>query len=335
MPPLLVDARVDASQLAELERATGLRAALVPGEADTRRDWPEEMLRDVRAILCTFLPTNHALAQSLELVQIASAGFAQVANLGLSARGIKVCNASGVNDVPIAEWAVMMMVAMARDLPRLFVHQQQGIWDRDPRFQQEIRGRTLGIWGYGGIGRETARLAHAMGLRVRVLTRSGAIDRKPRFRIEGTGDDTGAVPERVFSAGEAEEFCESLDFLLLAMPETPENIGLVNRRIFEALPPHAYLLNPARGKLVVEADLLWALESGRIAGAALDTHFQYPLPADHPLWRMPNVMMTPHISGSSQSPRFHERLWQLFRENVRRWQAGEPLFNEIAAQQLG
>jgi phosphoglycerate dehydrogenase-like enzyme len=228
-----------------------------------------------------------------------------------------------------------MMVNLARDLPAMFRNQQQGIWDRGERFQKEIRGSTLGIWGYGGIGRQTARLAKALGLRVHVLTRSGNVGGGgPRYCVAGTGDDEGSQPDRVFSMKEVDAFCQSLDFLLLAIPQTPENVGIVNRRVFEALPNHAFLLNPARGPLVNEADLLDALRNGAIAGAALDTHFKYPMPPDHPLWRMPNVIMTPHISGSSKSPHFISRLWQLFGENVRRWQAGKPLLNELSVRQL-
>jgi phosphoglycerate dehydrogenase-like enzyme len=334
MPQILVDAQIEPAHIDELHRSTGLTVALAPGEHETRRPLPIEMIRDVRALLCTFLPDNHAEMKSLQFVQLCSAGFAQVENLGLRARGVRVCNASGVNDIPIAEWAITMMVALARDMPLLFHNQQQGIWDRDMRFQTEIRGRTLGIWGYGGIGRETARLARAMGLRVHVLTRTGRLDSRPRFRVEGTGDDTGAMPHRVFSMNEVDAFCESLDFLLLAMPQTPQNIGIVNRRIFDCLPKGAFLLNPARGPLVNEADLLEALRSGAIAGAALDTHFKYPLPSDHPLWRMPNVIMTPHISGSSKSPHFTARIWQLFGENLHRWKAGDALLNELSAAQL-
>src|SRR5687768_4930817 len=334
MPQLLVDATIDPKVVEALGKSSGLSVATVPGDHESKRELPESLIADAQGMLCTFLPTNHQVMRSLKLVQLCSAGFAQLENLGLSSRGVRVCNASGVNDIPIAEWAITMMVALARDLPLMFRNQQQGIWDRDARFQTEIRGRTLGIWGYGGIGRETARLASAMGLRVYVLTRSGKIADTPRFRIEGTGDDAGTIPQKVFALDQIDAFCHDLDFLLLAMPQTPDNVGIVNRRVFEMLPDRAFLLNPARGPLVLEDDLLWALRTNRIAGAALDTHFKYPMPPDHPLWRMRNVIMTPHISGSSKSPHFTSRLWQLFAENLKRWQAGQPLLNELTPSQL-
>ena len=334
MPQVLIDAAIDPAVLDELQQSTGLSVAMAPGDPETRRELPESLLCDTRVMLCTFLPLNHAAMESLELVQLGSAGFNQAVNLGLAQRGVRVCTGSGANDIPIAEWTVLMMLALARDLPQLFHNQQRGVWDRDARFQTEIRGRTLGIWGYGGIGRQSARLASALGLRVYALQPSGRLSRTPRFRVEGTGDDDGSIPDRFFSLAEVSTFCESLDFLLLAIPQTPQNVGIVNRRVFEALPDRACLLNPARGPLVVEEDLLWALRTGKIAGAALDTHFQYPLPPEHPLWQMPNVIITPHISGSSKSPHFGARLGQLLRENVRRWRSGEMLLNELSPKQL-
>jgi phosphoglycerate dehydrogenase-like enzyme len=335
MAEVVIDAMIEPRQVDELAHSAGLTVALAEPDHESCRALPSDLIKDARAMLCMFLPENHVEMRSLEFVQLCSAGFSQVERLGLTRRGVKVCTASGVNDIPIAEWSIAMMIAVVRDFQGLFDNQRHGKWNRDARFQSEIRGRTLGIWGYGGIGRETARLARALGLRVHVLTRNGQIDTStPRFRAEGTGDDTGVHPHRVFALSEVEDFCRSLDFLLLAIPQTPQNVGIVNREIFECLPKTAYLLNPARGPLVNEADLLHALRTGLIAGAALDTHFKYPMPPDHPLWRMPNVIMTPHISGSSKSSRFVERLWQLFAENIRRWQSSERLLNQLTAMQL-
>jgi phosphoglycerate dehydrogenase-like enzyme len=245
MPQLLVDATIDPELVESLGKSTGLTVASVPGDHETQRELPESLIAEAQAMLCTFLPSNHEVMRSLKLVQLCSAGFAQFENLGLSTRGVRVCNASGVNDIPIAEWAITMMVALARDLPLMFRNQQQGIWDRDARFQTEIRGRTLGIWGYGGIGRETARLASAMGLRVHVLTRSGTIANTPRFRVQGTGDDAGTIPQKVFSLDQIDAFCRDLDFLLLAIPQTPQNSKIVNRSVFRS-PAEASVLPQSR-----------------------------------------------------------------------------------------
>jgi len=118
------------------------------------------------------------------------------------------------------------------------------------------------------------------------------------------------------------------------MPLTKKTEGIVGEKELRALPRTAYLLNPARGPLVQEKPLLRALQEAWISGAALDTHYHYPMPPDHPLWKFPNVIMTPHISGSVQSPCFLERLWDTFVQNVERYLSNRPLLNELSAAQL-
>jgi len=236
--------------------------------------------------------------------------------------------------VPIAEWCIAMMVNLTRDLPGMFRNQQQHVWDPDARFQGEIRGATIGIWGYGGIGRETARLAKCFGLRVWVLDVAPPGRRDGMYRVPGVGDPDGMLPDRVFLFDQRFEFLSGLNYLVLTMPLTPKTRGIVGARELAALPKSAYVLNPARGPLIEEAVLVDALRNRRIKGAALDAHYYYPLPPDHPLWSMENVIITPHISGSDSSTRFTERIWEVFAENVRRFLAGGPLLNELTPQEL-
>ena len=119
---------------------------------------------------------------------------------------------------------------------------------------------------------------------------------------------------------------------MLTMPLTPATSGIIGEKELKSLPPTAFLLNPARGPLVDEQALLRALREQWIAGAALDAHYAYPMPADHPLWRFPNVIMTPHISGSSEMPYFLERTWDIFIQNVKRIHCGQPLLNELSCR---
>ena len=118
------------------------------------------------------------------------------------------------------------------------------------------------------------------------------------------------------------------------MPLTEASRGIIGETELRTLRPTACLLNPARGPLVQEQALLRALSEGWIAGAAIDTHYYYPMPPDHPLWRMPNVIMTPHIAGSSGSPFFLQRVWDIFTQNVERFASGQPLLNELTSEQL-
>jgi len=239
-----------------------------------------------------------------------------------------------VFDVPIAEWNIAMMVNLMRDLRGMVRNQELAVWDRDIRFQRELRGLTVGFWGYGGIGRETARLAKALGMRVHVLVHNGVKERANIYCVPGSGDPEGILPDRVFATAHKEEFLGGLDFLVLAMPLTEATEGIVGECELRALRPTAYVLNPARGPLIREQPLVRALHEGWIAGAALDTHYHYPMPPAHPLWRLPNVIMTPHISGSSGSPMFLQRVWDILVQNVERLQHNQPLLNELTAAQL-
>jgi phosphoglycerate dehydrogenase-like enzyme len=185
------------------------------------------------------------------------------------------------------------------------------------------------LWGYGGIGRETARVAKALGLTIHVLTRKPVGPRKDAYTMPGTGDPDGILPDRVFTPEQVKTFLTGLDFLILALPHTRQSDGMIGVEELRALPRTAFLLNPARGPIIQEQALLTALREGCIAGAALDTHFAYPLPPDHPLWQFPNVILTPHISGSDRTPQFPERMGDLFVQNVKRFLAGQPLLNVV------
>jgi phosphoglycerate dehydrogenase-like enzyme len=279
--------------------------------------------------LCKLPPGNLGDMVDLKVMQISSVGYEHLRDRGLADAPFKVCNARGVFDTAIAEWNLAMMVNLVRDLRGMVRNQEQAAWERADRFAQEVRGRVLGLWGYGGIGRETARLAKAFGLTVHVLTRSGVGPRRNTYVLPGTGDPEGVLPDRVFVAGQERDFLSGLDFLVLALPHTRQSTGLVGSAELRALPPTAYVLNPARGPILQEQALLVALRAGWIAGAALDTHFAYPLPAEHPLWRFPNVILTPHVSGADKSRLFLGRIGDLFVQNVTRHLDGRPLLNEV------
>lgn len=296
--------------------------------------WPEDEADRVEMLFCTQPPPNLAAYKNLRWLQIESAGYSHLFPHRLAERGVTVTNARGIFDCPIAEWNIAMMINLVRDLRTLIRHQDAGIWERSARFTGEIRGRTVGIWGYGGIGRETARLAKVMGMKVHVLARSAAKSRADSTVIPGTGDPDGSLPDRYFTLAEKQAFLSSLDFLILAVPLTSLTEGMVGETELRLLPKGAFLLNPARGPLVQEQALLSVLRDGHLGGAALDTHYQYPLPPEHPLWAFPHVILTPHISGTTFSPHFQREMLNIFRENARRFVAGEPLLNVIPPTDL-
>lgn len=330
---ILIDVAVEESRLAELRGRSDLSIEVIPFE-ERSRELSRELIENVEVLFCTFPPSNSDVMQKLRWIQIGSSGYSQLFPHCLADRRIRATNARGCFDVPIAEWNVAMMLNLVRDFPRMLRNQQAHVWDRSASFQRELRGLTVGLWGYGGLGRETARLAKSLGMRVHVLSRNGVRPCPDIYRVQGTGDPDGSLPDRVYLAGSEEEFLRELVFLILAMPLTHRTEGIVGERELRWLPASAFLLNPARGPLVREAALLRALTEGWIAGAALDTHYHYPMPSEHPLWNFPNVMLTPHIAGSTLNPMFQNRLWDIFTRNVDRYIGETNLLNELTPEQL-
>jgi phosphoglycerate dehydrogenase-like enzyme len=297
-----------------------LDPALVPGTA---------------VLVSDSAPANLAAMTDLRLFQLGSAGYQQLSGLLLAQLGVRVANASGVNDVPIAEWCLLMMLIFERDLPGLLRAQADRVWDRRSKFQAELRGKRVGILGYGNIGRQVARISTGAGLDVWAMNRTPIGPVSGRFVPAGTGDPDGTLPSRRFGFTELDAFLPALDYLVLTTALNPRTVGMLGARELRLLPAHAVLVNPARAHLVDEAALEQALREGWIAGAAIDSHYREPMQPDDPVWEWPNVVLTPHISGSTLSPHREDRLWELVASNVARLVAGEQLLNEVPLADIG
>ena len=296
---------------------------------------PADLMQGTDALLCEFPPANFDDFDQLRWMQLTSASYTQVLDLPVLERGIRVTNGLGNFDVPIAEWNVMTMLMCHRHTLDMLANQRNAIWDRDARFQAELRGAVVGFYGYGGIARETARLVKSMGLTVWTLTREGNVKKRTDvYRVAGTGDPDGTLPDRVFAPVERAPFLSGVDFLVIALPLTPATEGLIGEDELRMLKPTAILINPARAPIIREEAFVKCLREGWIRGAAMDVHYAYPLPPDHALWAMPNLVLTPHISGSGASTHFLERVYDIFTQNVERHVAGEPLLNELSESQL-
>jgi phosphoglycerate dehydrogenase-like enzyme len=225
-------------------------------------------------------------------------------------RRIMITNNSGSYDVQIAEHVMAFVFAAAKQLHLYRDQQARREW-REQR-HHELRGETLVVYGAGSIGGEVVRLASSLGMRVLAVRR-------------GATPLTGA--ERVVTPDRLADVAAEADYLVVAAPLTQATRGAVSREVLARMKPSAWIVNIARGAIVDEAALVDALREGRLGGAALDTFAKEPLPADSPLWTMPNVLITPHTSNSS--PKVRERTLALFVENVRRYKAGEPLLNVV------
>lgn len=225
-------------------------------------------------------------------------------------RGIALTNNSGSYDIQIAEHVLAFVLAGAK---RLHLYRdQQGKREWRDLEHDELRDQTLVVFGAGSIGGEVARMASAIGMRVI------AVRRRP-----------GAVPgaQKVVTPEALGDAAAEADYLVVAAPLTPATRGAISREVIARMKKTAWIVNIARGPIIDEAALTDALRDGRLGGAGLDTFAQEPLPADSPLWSLPNVVVTPHASNSS--PRVRQRTLALFAENVRRFKAGEPLLNRV------
>ena len=199
-----------------------------------------------------------------------------------------------------------------------------GRWDLYAR--PELRGSVLGVVGYGSIGREVGRLGQAFGMRVLALRRrSGRAEEG--YVLEATGDRDGAIPDHFYQTQDLCEMLGACDYVVVALPSTPDTYHTIGEAELRAMKPNAYLVNIARGALVDEEALIRALDEGWIAGAGLDVFEQEPLPADSPLWDLENALLSPHVAGFT--PHYDDRAVALFAWNLARYVAGEPLLNLV------
>ena len=233
--------------------------------------------------------------------------------------------------INIGEYVFASILAWTRHLPELFDLQRKKQWPSD-RWTccqpTELRGSTVGIVGYGSIGREVARLAKAFGMRVlAVKRRSESAGEHGAFELAGLGDPAGVLPDALYGPEQLREMLAQCDFVVLAVPLTQETRGMIGEAELRAMKPAAYLVNIARGEVCDEAALIHALQDKWIAGAGLDVFTQEPLPETSPLWTLPNVILTPHISGFT--PHYEQRAVDIFCENLRRYIAGQPLLNLV------
>jgi phosphoglycerate dehydrogenase-like enzyme len=238
-------------------------------------------------------------ADALRWVHTASAGVDRLTFPGLLESDVTLTNSRGVFDRPMAEYVLGLVLAMAKDLPGTFAAQARGEWLH--RETEPIAGRCAVVVGGGPIGRAIAGLLGAVGMDVELVGR------------REFDDLPGLLPRA--------------DWLVLAAPLTDATRGMLDAATLALLRPSARVINVGRGALVVEPDLVDALQAGRIAGAALDVFAREPLPADSPLWTLPGVIVSPHMSGDLIG--WRQELVEVFRDNLARYRAGEPLRNVV------
>jgi phosphoglycerate dehydrogenase-like enzyme len=221
-------------------------------------------------------------------------------------------NASGVHAIPISEHILALMFALSRSLQIHIRSQIDGKWERRGRVQ-ELDGATMGLVGVGAIGEKTAEKAKALNMKVLGL-------RRHPERISPFVD-------RMFGPEHLHEMLSLSDWVVVTAAMTSETRGMIGEAEFNMMKPTGFIINIARGPIIEEKAMIQRLKEKKIAGAGLDVFETEPLPEDSPLWQMKNVIITPHSAGGT--PKYMERLLDIFIQNLRRYQEGEPLINVV------
>ncbi len=326
------------------------RVVLISGPIE--QEWVERLKRvspDLTIEHQPSLPSQDSLWQEVEIVygvpwklpqreqvphlrwvQLYSAGADRLMNNPLFQTDVMFTTASGVHSINIAEYVFAMTQAWYRQLPQLFEWKQSKEWGRDKESIEssikELHGETIGIVGYGSIGRQIARLAQAYGMHVLAM-QHGTNHKDTGYQFPNVGDPEGTLPEKYYTFDQLHTMLQACDVVVASVPLTTETKEMFNAEAFQAMKDSAFFVNIARGEVCDESALISTLKQKQIAGAALDVFQQEPLPSTSPFWDMPNVLMSPHDSGVT--PHYNDRAATIFEENLRRYLAGQPLYNLV------
>ena len=317
-------------ELLDRLRAVSPRLVVKQRECRNAEQVEQALGEGVEVLYTSYLPVDLGRASKLKWVQMHIAGVDNLLDHPIMKSDILLTTASGIHATTIAEYVFTSILAFNRRVPRMLYYQgrrewPQGRWQLFAR--PELRGSTLGVVGYGSIGREVGRIARCFGMRVVAAKRSVSQMRDVGYVAQGTGDREGTLLDEAFPPKRLSEMLGLCDYVVVAVPLTPETRKLIGEAELQAMKPSAYLVNISRGATVDEGALIKALREGWIAGAGLDVFEEEPLPSDSPLYDLENVILSPHIAGFTL--RYDERASDLFAENLRCYLAGAPLLNLV------
>ncbi len=274
----------------------------------------DALLADTKVIFGLRLPQNIiSRAPELKWTQLMSAGVDRFLDTLMVQSPVILTNVSGIHATIIGEFVLGLMLMFAKNAPMHFQMKQEKQWTRLP--PSSLRSKTVGIVGLGSIGREVARLAKAVGMKVMATRRSAKREGKARN------------VDIMLPSGQLQRLLADSDFVVLAVPVTPETNRLIGEKELRSMRPTAYLINISRGDVVDEEALIHALDEHWIAGAGLDVFTTEPLPTDSRLWELPNVILSPHIAGGMED--YVMRATERFVENLGRYLSGKKLRNVV------
>lgn len=314
--------------LQERLRAVSPRLRIHVHPASSAETLPEERLEEVEVLYSLGALPDPDAVPNLRWLQLHYAGVDHIIDHPLVASGIMITTLSGAAAPQLAEFCIMGMLMMSRRLVRMLNDPPEVRWD-DERFKRyrgrELRGATVGIVGYGSIGREVARLCRAFGASVLAVKRDLKHLEDTGYTIEGLGDPEAEIPDRLYPPEAIGSMSSLCDYLVVTSPLTSETRGMVGENVLERMKATSVLVDISRGGLVDHGALVEALQDGKLAGAVLDVYPVEPLPKTSPLWNMENVILSPHVAGGSSQ--YYERATDLFAENLHRYLSDRPLLN--------
>ncbi|MBP1155406.1 MULTISPECIES: D-2-hydroxyacid dehydrogenase [unclassified Paenibacillus] len=277
---------------------------------------PEDILKQ-SDILITMRRTAHIMKRmpNLKWTHVVNAGLNDVPFDYLRDHNIVLTSVKGVHKIPIAEYTIGMMLSLVKNSYSLYDLQKKGSWSISTAID-EIHGKTLGILGLGGIGSEIAKRANAFGMNVLALRR--------------TPSQTPDYVQEIIPYAQKERIFRNCDFIVVILPLTEETINFIGQEELSMMKDTAYIINIARGPIIEEKALINSLRGKKIKGAVLDVFDQEPLPSDHPLWQLDNVIITPHMAG--HSPNTLKRAMDILIENLKAYPDQKNMINVIDLQ---
>lgn len=301
--------------------------------AEKIKDVPNKAWEQAEILYTTrFLPPAKVKTDNLKWIHCHSAGVNHILHDPFLEANphLKITTSSGIHVSTIGEYVLGMILAFGHRIPRMIEHKQRSEWAED-RYKlflpQGLRDSVVGILGYGHIGREVARLCRSFGATVLATKRDVKNPIDHNYTLPGTGDPDGEMFDRLYPSEATGFMVKDCDFVVVTLPLTDATRNQINEEILAVMKPSAYLINIGRGGVVDEGALLAALEEGGIAGAAFDVFEEEPLPSESPLWKAPNLIISPHISGNMRD--YNAKAATLFEENLMRYVAKQPLLNLV------
>jgi phosphoglycerate dehydrogenase-like enzyme len=295
---------------------------------------PEELLDSVEILYTMYTLPEPDQVPGLRWIQAHTTGIDQFHGHSLLDSDVILTSMSGSSAPQMAEFALMCVLALGHRLPQIMGSTAEEQWaeGRYSRFEpHELFNSTVGILGYGSIGREVARLFHAFGATVLATKRDLKKITDEGYQLDGLGDPGADLPDRLYPPEATRSMVALCDYVVIALPLTSKTQGAVNADVIKAMKPGSFIVDVSRGSVLDHGALIEALNSGHLAGAALDVYPIEPLPESSPLWEMKNVILSPHLAGST--PQYFTRAIDLFALNLGHYLADRPLLNRYDPEQ--